>query len=461
MRKLIDSREMIVNFLTETALEGKGLIAPEILPLERVAVIILGGGEGKRLEPLTKARCKPAISFGGRYTLIDVPISHALSSGLRKVFVIGQYLASTLQKHLFQTYLHHGIMQEHIHLLVPEERKEGKVWYKGTADAVRQNLNYFADIAADYFLILSGDQLYNIHFQEMIRFGIETDADMVIAAQAVGEKEAKRMGLLKIKHGGSELVNFYEKPTDPAILRDYYTDDFTLHRIGFDPAQRKNYLGSMGIYFFKRQALFDLLREDKREDFGKHLIDTQMKKGGAHVYLYDGYWEDIGTIEAYYEANLALTRHGEDRKDRFRCYDEKNHIFTKSAHLPGAKILHSQVNASVICEGSVIEGGEISHSILGVRSVIKQGTVVRDSILLGNEYYERGPREVHEVTDRPHVGENCLISRAIIDENVTIGRGVKLINREGVSHYDSPHLCVRDGIIVVPRGTTLPDGFVF
>lgn len=439
------------------------LSASDQLSLDRIGVIILGGGEGKRLEPLTRARCKPAISFGGRYTLIDVPISHALSSGLRNIFVIGQYLATTLQKHLFQTYFHHGIAQNQIQMLIPEEREGGKVWYKGTADAVRQNLHYFAELPAEYFLILSGDQLYNINFQEMINFALETGGDMVIAAQPVAEKDATRMGLLKIAPGGSRIIDFHEKPKEPELLSQYHTDDLTLQRLGYNARSDKRYLGSMGIYLFKREALFALLQEDPREDFGKHIIKTAMRKGNVHAYLYDGYWEDIGTIDSYYHANLALTRHGDDRTRGFQCYDEKYRILTKTHHLPGAKICNTRVANSILCEGSVIEAEDIARSIIGVRSMIQKGSVITDSILAGNESYER--LNLNERGSRPNIGENCLIHKAILDENVSLGRHVKLVNKQGHQNFDpkpgEPEIFVRDGIIVVPRGTCLPDGFVF
>jgi glucose-1-phosphate adenylyltransferase len=455
---------MIVNFINDICCE-KAHFHPEHLALDRIAVIILGGGEGKRLEPLTRARCKPAISFGGRYTLIDVPISHALSSGLRHIYVIGQYLASTLQKHLLQTYLHHGVAQNQIQMLVPEEREGGKVWYKGTADAIRQNLHYFSEHPADYFLILSGDQLYNINFQEMIKFAKETNASMVIAAQPVNEKDASRMGVMKLKTGGTKIIDFYEKPTDKEILSQYYTDDLTLHHLGYEMLGERRYLGSMGIYLFKREALFELLLQDPREDFGKHLIQTEMKKGDVHAFLYDGYWEDIGTIESYYYANLALTRHGDDRTKGFQCYDEKNLILTKTHHLPGAKISHTKVSQSILCEGSVVEADEIFRSVIGVRSVIKKGTSIHDSIVAGNEAYERRTHLVGSNGLRPMIGEGCLIKRAILDENVTLGNNVRLINSRGFHTFDpkdgEPEIFVRDGIIVVPRGTHIPDGFVF
>lgn len=459
---------MLVNFLTDTlSYESETTTHKRLTPLhislDRVAVIILGGGEGKRLAPLTKARCKPAVSFGGRYCLIDVPISHSLSSGLSNIFVIGQYMAYTLQKHLFQTYLYHGISQNQIQLLVPEERDGKKIWYKGTADAVRQNLNYFSEITADYFLILSGDQLYNINFRDMINFGIERDAGMLIAAQPVNKKDAKRMGLLRIQEGGSKIIDFCEKPQEESLLEQYYTDRFTLHQLGYDGNNGKHYLGSMGIYLFKRQVMFDLLKNDPREDFGKHLIKSRLQQHDVHAYLYDGYWEDIGTIESYYQANLALTKGDPNKKEGLKCYDESSRIITKRYNLPGVQISDCKVEESLICEGSVVEGKEVSKSVLGVRTLLDQGTIVRNSIIMGNEYYERPPLAAGEGPHRPGIGKNCLIEKAIIDENVTIGNNVKLVNQNKHEHHDSPDgkVMVRDGIMIIPRGTMIPDNYTF
>ncbi len=455
---------MIVNFLTETQnKETKEHIHPAHISLDRVAVIVLGGGEGSRLKPLTQSRCKPAISFGGRYSLIDIPISHSLSTGLNKIYVIGQYLAYTLQKHLFKTYLYHGISQNQIQLLVPEEREGKKIWYKGTADAVRQNIEYFSEISADYFLILSGDQLYNINFQEMINYAIDVDAGMLIAAQPVKKYDAKRMGLLKIEKGGSRIEDFHEKPKDDETLQRFYTDQTTLTHLGYEGSQQKNYLGSMGIYLFKRQVMFDLLQKDSREDFGKHLIKTQMQHKDVHAYLYDGYWEDIGTIESYYHANLALTRRSDDRKFGLQCYDEGELIITKGYNLPGAKVSDCALDRSILCEGTIVDAKEVNHCVIGVRSVIGEGTVIRDSIVVGNEYYERPPLATGEEALHPGIGKNCHIEKVIIDENVTIGDHVKLLNQEKHTHFDSPDglLCVRDGIIVIPRGTHIPNNYVF
>ncbi|MFN0064963.1 MAG: sugar phosphate nucleotidyltransferase [Chlamydiales bacterium] len=457
---------MLVNFLAKSFIHSPSAEEHkkvESISCDRIAVIILGGGQGKRLEPLTTTRCKPAVAFGGRYSLIDVPISHSLSSGLTNIYVIGQYLAYTLQKHLSQTYLNYGILQNRIQMLVPEEREGEKVWYKGTADAVRKNLKYFYEVPADYFLILSGDQLYNINFQDMIQFAAKTDASMVIAAQPVNKKDAKRMGVLKIQERGSRLLDFYEKPQTAEILERFYTDDFTLSYLGYDVTQERNFLGSMGIYLFKRQALFDLLREDPRDDFGRHLIDTERKKGKTYAYLYDGYWEDIGTIKSYYEANLALTQPCQNRKQGLVCYDERSLIITKSYDLPGAQISDCKMHNTLLCEGSIIKAKEIDHSVIGVRSIIGQGSIVKDSILMGNEYYERPPIFSGESVVAPSIGENTLISKAIIDENVIIGDNVQLTNRAGYINYDSPDgkVVVRDGILIVPKAAYIPDNYIF
>lgn len=447
---------MSLHILPETKIEGK---IPLLTSLDRIGVIVLAGGEGKRLEPLTKSRCKPALTFGGRYSLVDVPISHALSSGLKKIYVVGQYLANTLQAHLSQAYFKDGMLQQQVNLLVPEEREGKMVWYQGTADAIRQNLTYFTDLNVDYFLILSGDQLYNINFQEMIHFAEITKAEMVIAAQPVGKKEARRMGLLKIQPGGTLLIDFCEKPQEEALLEQYSTDEETLHQMGFDSPQGRSYLGSMGIYLFQKKALFTLLNENNGEDFGKHLIRAQMERRHTHVYLYDGYWEDIGTIEAYYNANLALTRMDDDKKTGFQCYDEKNTLLSKSYFLPAAKIHNTKVQRAIICEGSIVEAEEIFHSILGVRSVIKKGTVIRDSIFLGNDSYQKTASD-ELAGESFSVGENCLIVKAIVDENVTIGNHVQLVNLEQHNHFDASHgILIREGIIIVPRGSKIPDHF--
>ncbi|MBI3236989.1 MAG: NTP transferase domain-containing protein [Chlamydiales bacterium] len=335
-------------------------------PNQEISCIVLAGGQGTRLFPLTQSRCKPAVCFGGRYRLIDIPLSHALNARIEKIYVISQYLASGLHQHIMETYQLDLFRNFQIFLLSPEETLHKKVWYKGTADAIRQNLEHFKDSSSSYFLILSGDQLYNMDLHEMIDFAKKTDADLTIATLPVAEKEAKRMGILKVdaKH---RILEFIEKPSEPHVLKGF--------SISANPDAP--YLGSMGIYIFKREALFSML-EKAGDDFGKDLIHLQIEKCNASAFIYKGYWEDIGTIASYYKANLALAA----RKQCLNAYDEKNPIFTHPQNLPSPLICATQVKDSLISQGSWIEAKEVSNSVIGFRVHIKKGTIVRNSIII-------------------------------------------------------------------------------
>lgn len=427
-----------------------------ILPVNMnlVASIILGGGEGTRLYPFTQTRCKPAVNFGGKYRLVDVPISNSIHAECYKIFVLTQFLSSSLHHHIFQTYLQGGKHSHLIEILTAEQKPAQKSWFQGTADAVRQNIDHLLETPVEYFLILSGDQLYNINFCEMLSFAKRTDADVVVAALPVTLREATRMGILKVnRHYG--ITSFYEKPKDPVLLEQLSTPIEIIEQLGISQDSQRNYLGSMGIYLFKRQALVDLLKKDLREDFGKHLIPTQVEKGKISAFLYDGYWEDIGTIETFYQANMALTV----PHSPFSIYNELRPIFSYRYDLPPAKFLDTQVKRAIICEGCAVEADEVTHSILGPRSVIHKGTIIRDSYVMGNDYYEAGAR-AHHLPATPSIGENCIINHAIIDKNASIGKRVQLINKKKLIHYDSDSIFIRDGVIIVPRGATIPDGFI-
>jgi glucose-1-phosphate adenylyltransferase len=422
----------------------------------QVATIILAGGQGTRLHPLTIHHSKPAVSYGGRYRLIDIPISNSINSDFRQIFVIAQYLSGELQHHISQTYRFDAFNPGSIDVLTPQENEKGeKNFFAGTADAVRQNLQTLLKSSADYFLILSGDQLYNIDFQSMVSFAVEKKADLTIAAIPVHEKDARRMGLLKID-SDCKVIAFVEKPKEAAILEDFVLKDAFFNERKIEPANSKSYLGSMGIYVFKRGALTDLLRQDGRHDFGYHLIDTAVKKGKTAAFVFDGYWEDIGTVASYYEANLILncSEKGLD------TYDEKRPIYTRPTFLPGPKIRSTVIKDSIICEGSVVEAKEITNCIIGLRSHIKKGTVMRDSVMMGNHFYMPPTLEGKPIPKDFAIGENCLIEKAIIDEHVWIGNRVKLINKDKKEQYDSGHgVFIRDGIIIVTAGTRLPDDF--
>lgn len=399
---------------------------------KRVASIVLAGGQGTRLHPLTKSRCKPSVCYGGKYRLIDIPISNSLNANIQQIFVISQYFTSSLNQHIENTYDY--FLHSKIKTLCPEKTWPEKICFKGTADAIRQNIESFKRTTAEYFLILSGDQLYNLDFAEMLNFSIEQDADLTIASLYVSGKEAQRMGLLKIDESG-KVHSFVEKPSDPSILKEYFCQD------------KAHYLGSMGIYIFKRAALFKLLKE-QGDDFGKDLIPIQVQKGKTSAYIYKGYWEDIGTIEAYYNANIALTR----QENCLNTYDELNPIFTQPHHLPSPLIRDTIINQSIIGQGAIIEAKEISNSVVGIRLKISKGSVIRNSVLLGTM--------LNDAMQNYAVGENCLLDKVILDENCSIGNNVQLTNRDQLEKFEGDGIFIRDGIIIVTSGTKVPDNFI-
>lgn len=419
-----------------------------------VTTIILAGGNGTRLDPLTNTRCKPAVCFGGKYRLIDIPISNAIHSGCSKIFIISQYLSSSLNQHIFNTYHPGAFSSAAIELISAEQRPSQKSWFQGTACAVRQNLHYFKEIPAEYFLILSGDQIYNMNFQHLIHFAKETDADLVIAALPVNEEDAKRMGIMKLSKDYS-VIEFYEKPQEQELLNELRLPLSTLEQIVGGKIGKRQFFGSMGIYVFKRQALLDLLQCDLREDFGKHLIPTKVSQGNVVAYPHNGYWEDIGTIESFFKANIALTASNPD----FNCCEEKKHIFFRQHYLSAPKIINSTIMNSIICEGSLVEAAEVSNSIIGLRSIIKQGSIIKNSYIIGNDFYSSSMHS-EGISSNPLIGENCIIDHAIIDKNVHVGNNVRLINKDKLMNYSNDKICIRDGIIVVPHGTHLPDGFI-
>ena len=415
---------------------------------KKVATLVLAGGQGTRLFPLTQSRCKPAVHFAGRYRLIDIPISCALNSKFHNIYVLSQYLASGLNHHVTNTYHFDRLQGGHLECLTPVESSNKKVWFKGTADAVRKNIDYLSTQGYEYFLILSGDQLYNMDLNKFVEFGIKKDADLTIATLPVDKKQAPRLGLMKINEDHN-ITDFIEKPQDPNVLRHYKLDPKELKHKTDDP----HYLASMGIYFFKKEALFNILKEDDREDFGKHLIPIQIRKGNAFAYIYEGYWEDIGTIESYFNANLGLTRGHID----LNFYSEKSPIHAHSTNLPAPRLTGAQITDSIICDGCIIKAKEITHSLIGLRTQIGENTIIRDSIVIGNEYYH--PPKDSLLPPEFTIGHDCHIENTIVDAHAHIGNNVHLTNKENLQNYDSDLLYIRDGIMVVPSGVTLPNSF--
>ncbi len=422
--------------------------------MSKVASIVLAGGQGTRLYPLTQTRCKPSVCFGGRYRLIDIPISNSLNAHINRIFIISQYFASSLHQHILETYQLDYFRQSKIQMLCPEETPNRKLWFKGTADAVRQNLEHFENAQVDYFLILSGDQLYNINFTEMLNFAKTQDADLVIASIPVEEEEAKRMGLLKID-SSCRIQEFHEKPTDPAILEKYTLSPAFLEGHQILHPNKTHYLASMGIYIFKRQTLFDLIKQ-AGDDFGKDLIPLQVKKGKTVSYVYKGYWEDIGTIASYFNANLALT----EQKNCLNTYDEHNPIFTHPHNLPSPLIKDTIINRSIIGQGGVIEAKEITNSVIGIRIKIDKGTTIRNSIILGTLSNTSEEAFMNRSENVYTIGANCHLEKTIVDEYAVIGNNVQLVNKKNLQKFDGDGIFIRDGIIIVASGTKIPDGFV-
>ncbi|MBM3207768.1 MAG: glucose-1-phosphate adenylyltransferase [Chlamydiae bacterium] len=411
-----------------------------------VASIVLAGGEGTRLKPLTTQRCKPAVSFGGKFRLIDIPISNSMNSNINKIYVISQYLSNSLKKHIDENYLNGVVNKAELELLSPEEKNQGTNWFKGTADAVRKNWHHLEHTNVEYFLILSGDQLYNIDFSDMIEFAKTKNADLVIASLPVNKEDATRMGLLKIDEN-NKIIDFVEKPKEDKVLNQF--------KLQKHPEDKEDfYLGSMGIYVFKKEALRKLLTE-KGDDFGHDLIPLKVKSGDTYAFIFKGYWEDIGTISAFYKANLALT----EPKDHLDINDEKSPIYSRMDNLPKAQIKGTLITDSLISPGALIEAKEIDHSIIGVCTRIQKGTIIKDSVVLGNHYYPDCLSKDEPLSTYFSIGENCIIQKAIIDEHTHIGNNVRLINQNNLSNYDGDGVYIRDGIIVVTSGAKIPDGF--
>jgi glucose-1-phosphate adenylyltransferase len=404
--------------------------------MDQVASVILAGGEGTRLFPLTRCRCKPDVRFAGRYRLIDVPISNSINSKLQNIFVISQHFATSLHQHILSTYPASHFQNHKITILTPKDGPGKKNLFRGTADAVRQNLGSILPTAGEYVLILAGDQLYHMDYHEMLEFAKNVNADLIIAAIRVEEPEAKRMGLLKIDDQ-SHVLDFFEKPTDRMTL-----ESFALEK---KPDHPQQYLGSMGIYVFKKSALINLLKLEG-DDFSKHIIPHQVQQGKTFAFIFNGYWEDIGTIAAYYHANLALT----NDQNWMQAFTGTHQLYTPHHNFSTPLIKQTTIAHSLINQGALIEAKEVTHSIIGINTWIKENTIIRDSIITG----ENG--EKHSVM----IGKNCFIQKAIIDSDVIIGDNVRLANVNQLQKVDSGNVFIRDGIIIVTAGARLPDGYI-
>jgi glucose-1-phosphate adenylyltransferase len=430
--------------------------------MKRVLAIILGGGAGTRLYPLTKMRAKPAVPLAGKYRLIDIPISNCINSGINKMYVLTQFNSASLNRHLTQSYnLSSGFGQGFVEVLAAQQTPESPSWFEGTADAVRKYQWLFQEWDVDHYLILSGDQLYRMDYSTFVDHHIASGADVSIGALPVDAAQAEGFGLMHTNDHG-RIQEFREKPKGEE-LKAMWVDTSRLG-LAADEALKRPYLASMGIYVFSRDTLFDLLAKNPTAtDFGKEIIPEALKRGDhLQSFLFDDYWEDIGTIGAFYEANLALT---DQPNPAFSFYDEQFPIYTRPRYLPPSKMLDAQVTQSIIGEGSMLKACSVHHCVLGVRTRVEDEVVLQDTLVMGNDFFESSQERVvlRERGGTPlGVGRGTTVKRAILDKNVRIGRDVTIVNKDRVEEADRPELgfYIRNGIVVVVKNATIADGTV-
>jgi glucose-1-phosphate adenylyltransferase len=421
--------------------------------------VILGGGAGTRLFPLTQQRSKPAVPLGGKYRLVDIAISNCINSDVFKMFVLTQYNSASLNRHLAQTYRFSPFSNGFVEVMAAEQTPESPHWFQGTADAVRQVLPHIRDWGIDTLLILSGDHLYRMDYRQFLDRHYESDADVTVSVTPCDESSASEFGLLKTDENG-RIVEFKEKPKG----EDLQSMRVDTSKLGLNEAEAIGhpFLASMGIYVFKYDRLEQLLRNDPGDvDFGREIIPTAIKTGNVQAFLFDGYWEDIGTISAFYRANLDLTA----KIPKFNLFDAEAPVFTRARYLPPSKVEDSQLRDSILSDGCIITGAAITNSVIGLRSRISKGVLIDSSFLMGADYYQT-LEEMRDdlVTGLPRVGigEGTIINRAIIDKNARIGNGVRLLNEAKIADVDGENnsYYIRDGIIIVPKNAVIRDGTV-
>ncbi|MCY4172162.1 MAG: glucose-1-phosphate adenylyltransferase [Bacteroidetes bacterium] len=410
--------------------------------------IILGGGAGSRLFPLTLLRSKPAVPFAGKYRLIDVPVSNCINSSINKIFVLTQFNSASLNRHLAHTYRFDNYRRGFVTVMAAEQTRRSANWFQGTADAVRQSIPHVSIYRQKYVLILSGDQLYSMDYRKIIDHHVENEASVTVATIPVTSEEASGFGILKT-NDDHQINEFYEKPQDLSEKTSSVSDSMK--------AQGREYLASMGIYVFNSDLLFktlDMFPND--HDFGKQIIPRAIQQAKVMSYPFDGYWSDIGTIRSYYQANLMLTQ----PHPGFDIYNPNMRLYTNPRMLGPAKISGTQLTDTLISEGSMIGNSSINRSVIGIRSFIGNDTQIHDSVILGADYYpwhQVETRERREGPTKPGVGDHTFIEGTIIDKNVKVGNRCIIRNKEGVQEHDGENYFIRDGIVVIPKNVTIPD----
>ena len=414
-----------------------------------VTALILGGGQGKRLFPLTLYRSKPAVPLGGKYRLVDIPISNSINSGIRKIFVLTQFNSTSLHRHIHRTYPYEPFNQTSVELLAAEQTLDNRDWFQGTADAVRKHLPHYHLKTNDWVLILSGDHIYRMNYRTLFNFHEAKGADLTIGTVPVNRKEAGQFGIMKLR-ADERIVAFKEKPGPKENIQNFAVPENV--RRQFHLKEKGDlYLASMGVYVFRARVLIDLLKGNEA-DFGKELIPKAIEKVKAYGYAFDGYWRDIGTIHNFYEANIELTR----ENPPFTFFDPLDRIFTRPRFLPPSSLIDSHFKNTLFSEGCRLRGVTLENSVIGLRSVIREGTLIRKTILMGADFYQS--EELEPIRPNLGIGHNCLIENAIIDKNARIGNNVVIRNRKKIQEADGKNYYIRDGIVIIPRGARIPDG---
>lgn len=427
--------------------------------MKKVLGIILGGGAGTRLYPLTKRRAKPAVPLAGKYRLIDIPVSNCINSEIHKIYVLTQFNSASLNRHIARTYNFSGFIEGFVEVLAAQQTPENPSWFQGTADAVRKYLWLLQEWDVDEYLILSGDHLYRMDYRKFLERHRETGADITLSVIPIDRRRASDFGLMKVD-GTGRVVDFSEKPKGEAL--DRMKVDTSMLGLDEGEAEKKPFIASMGIYVFKKEVLVNLLNQSPEQtDFGKEIIPSSAKDYNIQAFLFDNYWEDIGTIESFYDANLALTR---QPQPPFSFYDKAAPIYTRARYLPPTKLLNCQVTESIIGEGCIIKDCQIHHSVLGIRSRIESGCTIEDTLIMGADYYEQFAERQSGLENGGTplgIGEGTTIRRAIVDKNARIGRNVRIINKDAVEEADreSQGFYIRNGVVVILKNAVIPDGF--
>ena len=417
--------------------------------MKNVLCVIMGGGRGTRLYPLTKERCKPAVPVAGKYRLIYIPISNCLNSDFNNIYVLTQFNSESLNKHIARTYKLDPFSEGFVEVMAAEQTMDNTEWFQGTADAVRRCLKHFNDPAYKYIVVLSGDQLYKMNFKDMLDFHKEKKADMTLACNPTSAKEnLNELGIIKLG-ANNRIVDFFEKPANSKKLED----------ASIVVEGKKSFLISMGIYIFNREVLVELLTKDKKADFGKEIIPDSFAHKVTEAFIYKGYWRDIGSIKNFYDESLVLTK----AVPPIDFFDENWPVFTRPRYLPPSKMKNSKISQSIISEGCIIESATIKHSVIGLRSRIEEKSIVEDSIVMGCDFYESLDDILSQrAKNKPimGVGKNCVIKKAILDKNVKIGDNVKIINEKKLENLEEKNYSIKDGIVIIHKNSTIAPGTV-